>query len=264
MEKFKNTLIWQQARKLYHNWVPRFASPHSVPSNLRHRGQGYRLLKGEGIEIGALHQPAHLPTRCHVRYLDCMSKKVAVGLFPEVDANQMVEVDWVVDLDCEDARAAVGKQFDFVIANHIIEHVANPIRFLEQLFNLTKKKGLLVLSAPDKDFTFDKARTLTPFEHLLQDFNAGVTEASEDHYLDFLRGVHPEVFETEQLLQQTLSHVRRRKEHVHVWDSRSFKDFVERTLKDVLRIKAKLLVESIAQSNKLEYFSVWRKQSDPR
>ena len=55
--------------------------------------------------------------------------------------------------------------FDFVILNHVIEHVANPINAIKEIFRVTR--GLVVISAPDKHFTFDKQRQLTPFDHLM-------------------------------------------------------------------------------------------------
>ncbi len=48
-----------------------------------------------------------------------------------------------------------------------------------------------MVSSPDKDFTFDRQRDLTTFEHLLTDYQQSITEVTDEHYMDFLRHVHP-------------------------------------------------------------------------
>ena len=124
---------------------------------------------------------------------------------------------------------------------------------------MVKSNGLVVLSAPDKDHTFDKTRALTPYSHLLEEYQQNVTEITDEHYLDFLRGVHPEVFQrSENEIAQCVQSVRNRREHAHVWDSRSFAEFITISF-TLLGIRAKCEFLSTADTNKFEYFSVWRK-----
>lgn len=234
-------------------------NPFKLPANMVHRGRGYRLLRGEGVEIGALHQPAIVSSGCHVSYLDCQTKEEAVALFPEVNFEQMVEVNFVANPDRDELLVKTGKRFDFVILNHVIEHVANPIRVLRETLSLVDVGGLTVISAPDKEYTFDRPRTLTPFEHLYDEYKENVVESSEEHYLDFLRAVHPEVFETEARLKQCLQDVKKRREHVHVWNSASFRYFLLRSF-DLFKIEMKPIYESYANRNRWEYFSVWEKR----
>ena len=142
----------------------------------------------------------------------------------------------------------------------MIEHVANPIKVIEELFRVCKVGGKLVLSAPDKDYTFDKPRALTPFQHLLDEYKADIKEVSNEHYIDFLYGVHPEVKQcSETDLMIHVENVRRRREHAHVWDSNSFAEFLEQTLK-LLNIQAECLHLKQGAETNLEYFSVWQKQ----
>ena len=47
---------------------------------------------------------------------------------------------------------------DFVIASHIIEHLANPLAMLVDIYRVLKPQGLLVLILPDRHATFDRER----------------------------------------------------------------------------------------------------------
>ena len=64
-----------------------------------YRHSAYRLLQGEGIEIGALNQPAALPKKLSVSYCDVISREEAKRLFPETDSSKLVEVTHLVNLD---------------------------------------------------------------------------------------------------------------------------------------------------------------------
>lgn len=227
--------------------------------SLSHRDFGYRLLDGNGLEIGAFHQPAPLPQRCVVSYCDAVSREEAVKLFPELKFDELVPVQHIVDLDRDGLSAFADNSYDFIVLNHVIEHVANPIKVLAELFRVVKPQGLVVISAPDKNYTFDKTRDLTSFEHLLEEYRQGISQVTDEHYLDFLRGVHPEVFQQdEEKLRQALESVKNRREHAHVWDSATFEDFLHKAF-DVLEIRAEKRFEHGGQENGFEYFSVWEK-----
>jgi 2-polyprenyl-3-methyl-5-hydroxy-6-metoxy-1,4-benzoquinol methylase len=230
-----------------------------VSAHLNHRQQGYNLLNGHGLEIGAFHQPAIIPAHCTIEYCDAQSKEESAISFPEVNIDEMVEVDYISDLDKEGLSLFDAEHFDFVILNHVIEHVANPIKVVEELFRITKSGGYVVISAPDKNFIFDKNRTLTSFAHLKEEYENNVTEVTDAHYIDFLQGVHPELLKlSPEKLQFHINSVKNRREHAHVWDSNTFGDFM---LSAIILLKLKAICEfiNIANDNKLEYFSVWNK-----
>jgi ubiquinone/menaquinone biosynthesis C-methylase UbiE len=72
------------------------------------------------------------------------------------------------------ARFATAS-YDFVLASHVLEHIANPILALCEWKRLLKDRGVLVLLLPHKDKTFDHRRPVTTLEHLIADFKAGMT-----------------------------------------------------------------------------------------
>lgn len=227
---------------------------------LFHREFGYRLLDGSGLEIGAFHQPALLPQRCVVSYCDAVTREEAVKFFPELKLDDLVPVQHIVDLDKDGLSAFTDGSYDFIVINHVIEHVANPIKVVAELFRVVKPQGVVVISAPDKNFTFDKTRDLTSFGHLLEEYRQGISQVTDEHYLDFLRGVHPELVQQgEERLRQAVESVRNRREHAHVWDSATFEAFLHSSF-DVLGIQAVKRFESGGWENSFEYFSVWEKE----
>jgi hypothetical protein len=50
-----------------------------------------------------------------------------------------------------------------------------------------------------------------------------------------------------------------RKEHAHVWTSRSFREFFTRSVK-LLGYRAEPLYESFSDENRGEYFGVWERR----
>ena len=224
-----------------------------------HRNQAYRLLSGRGLEVGALHCPANLPKNCAVEYCDAHSKADSAKLFPEIEHGLLVEVDYLVNLDEDRLADKVKPSYDFVIMNHVIEHVANPLSVLEQLFTVIRPGGYVLVSAPDKRYTFDKPRQLTTFHHLYDEYQKGITVVDDEHYLDFIRHTAPEIFNSgdAERLAATLASVRNRREHAHVWDSESFLDFVTEAIR-VLGLNAAVEFVSRADSNNIECFVMLR------
>jgi len=232
-----------------------------VDNRFLYRTKGYKLLSGHGLEIGAFHSPAQIPVNCTVDYCDAHTREQAINLFPEVPSEEIINPKYICDLDKDGLQQFCNEQYNFVILNHLIEHVANPINVIAEILPILKYKGHAVIACPDKRFTFDKDRDLTPLSHLIEDFQKGVKTVSDEHYLDFLLKVHPglQIMELpEAIRKEHLAGVRVRHEHAHVWDSESFKEFMNTSL-SINSIKAKCVYEVSGDETHWEYFSVWEK-----
>jgi len=237
------------------------ASHFTLPPHVAHRAAGFDLLQGHGLEIGAFNQPAVLSAQCTVEYADVHAPEAALDAFPEIQLDQLVTVDHVIDLDTEGLSLFDSASFDFVICNHVLEHIANPIKILGELFRVTKPQGYVVIGIPDKRFTSDNNRLLTSLSHLLLEYKENVTAVTDEHYVEFLQNVHPEVYEAvhDNELQPHLDNIRRRREHAHVWDSESFILFMQQALM-TLNLSATCVFQSHGDSNEFEYFAVWQRQ----
>jgi len=222
-----------------------------------HRKPALARIRGSGLEIGALHEPFPIPPGARVTYADALTPEEAARLFPEIDASRITRADRIINLDQDGLGAFAAGSFDFVIISHVIEHVANPIRIVGEIFRILRPGGCAVIAVPDKRFTFDRPRDLTPFDHLLDDFRNGVTASSDEHYLDFLGAVAPDILKCPPGdLAIHVARVRGRREHCHVWDSASFRDFLVRSVR-LAGSPARPVYESSGDENQFEYFGVW-------
>lgn len=142
-------------------------------------------LQGNGIEVGALHNPLQVPDWVTVKYVDRLSVADLKQQYPELAELPLVEVD-ILD-DGERLASITDGSQDFVIANHFIEHCQDPIRAIENALRVLKSGGILYMGVPDKRFTFDQYRALTPIDHLLKDYHEGPAWSREAHFLDYAK-----------------------------------------------------------------------------
>jgi len=200
--------------------------------SVRHRF-GSRL-SGEGVEIGPGHAPFPVPggVKVKVRYIDRWEPAENSSLFPELgDSAGFPKPDIVANLDVERLEALDDESQDFVIASHILEHLANPLAMIVEIDRVLKVDGLVVLLLPDRHRTFDHTRTPTPLAHLVEEYRRDVREVDDAHVLDFIvasvrasgddRDV--ETLLKERTAEEIALH-RRRSVHAHVWDMHEFTD----------------------------------------
>ena len=120
--------------------------------------------EGKILEFGAFDYPTYFKSEAGIEYLDYFSKSELADLHtaakPERVKNS-IEVDHVIkEIDFAEHLTA---QFDLLIANHVIEHVPDLIRWLGNASSLlSNSSGRIFLSIPHKEYTFDKVRPFPP------------------------------------------------------------------------------------------------------
>lgn len=150
-----------------------------------------RYLSGDGIEIGALNTPLRVPPGVHVRYVDRMSRGDLMRTDESslkargVNSQKIRAVDVVDDAE-RLARFADGS-LDFIIANHVLEHIEDPIRSLENMLRALRPGGTLLLVLPDGRYTFDARRPRTTIDHVLRDHLEGPETSRPQHYEEWAR-----------------------------------------------------------------------------
>lgn len=146
-----------------------------------------KYLSGSGIEVGALNRPLKVPKNTQVKYVDKFCKEDLTGNYlndEDVDVNNFAFPD-IID-DGETLGMISDFSQDFVIANHLLEHLQDPIRGLINFFRVLKTGGILFLSIPDKRYTFDKWRPVTTIEHLRNDYYKGPEASREGHLREWV------------------------------------------------------------------------------
>jgi SAM-dependent methyltransferase len=136
------------------------------------------FIKGSGIEIGSLNSPLDVPAGVKVTYVDRASADVLRSRYPQ-HADEILPIGIVSEV--ETLTGIADESQDFVIANHVLEHSEDPIAAFKSIFRVLKPGGIFFLALPDKRFTFDRDRGLTPFEHLVRDHSEGPEVSRLDH-----------------------------------------------------------------------------------
>jgi SAM-dependent methyltransferase len=185
-----------------------------------------QYLSGEGIEVGALHRPLLVNKnnqKIKVSYVDRLDSESIRNAYSELSDLSLVDVD-IVD-NGETLQTIEDASLDFIIANHFIEHAANPLGTIRNHLRKLKNNGILFYAIPNKRKTFDKDRSLTSFEHLLRDDQLGSEVSRLEHYREWVEKVlkinTPD--EVTDIIEKTISSGY--SIHYHVWDEITLIDF---------------------------------------
>jgi SAM-dependent methyltransferase len=132
--------------------------------------------------------------------------------------------DVVANLDQDRLKAFPDDSQDFVIASHVLEHLANPLAMLGEIHRVLRPGALLVLLLPDRHRTFDCDRSPTPLTHLVDEYRADVREVDDAHILDFVIATshRGQPREPAEVSPEEIDLHRQRSVHVHVWDADEF------------------------------------------
>ena len=149
---------------------------NAVTSALNREQLAYIYIRGEGLELGALNNPLPVSPLAQVRYVDFATAEAVAEQFP----GHAVKTPDIVD-DAVTLASVEDCSQDFVIACHILEHLEDPIGAIKTWFRVLKPGGVLFMSIPDRRFTFDFYRKLTPLEHLMADHEQGPAWSHEAH-----------------------------------------------------------------------------------
>ncbi len=105
--------------------------------------------------------------------------------YPELAGWDLTQVD-IVD-DGETLATIPDESQDFIVANHFLEHCENPIRTIETHLGKLRPGGILFYAVPDKRYTFDFRRPVTPLDHMVADYEKGPDASRAEHYEEWCR-----------------------------------------------------------------------------
>jgi len=194
---------------------------------LTHAGNDQRILlpekylRGRGLEVGGFHAPLPLPAGVNADYTDRYSTRDLKGFMPETGDRYCVHP--VVLDDGEKLEKFADASYDFLIANHMLEHTQNVIGTILNHLRVIKPGGYIFYALPDKTQTFDRNRPLTTEEHIQRDYLEGPAWSHRDHLVEFhtlVNGMSGQALEdkVEEMLQSG------KDIHFHTWVPETFND----------------------------------------
>jgi len=129
---------------------------------------GRRLLRGEGIEIGAQYVPVEVdPWKASVEYVDAVPNEYLSDRYRLGD-KKLVPLAHVVE-GVELTPYPDGSK-DFLVANHVLEHIDDPVGAVVEWLRVLRPGGMLFLSVPNyRGNGFDFRRKPTTRDHFLLD-----------------------------------------------------------------------------------------------
>jgi predicted SAM-dependent methyltransferase len=195
-----------------------------------------KYIRGNGIEIGALHNSLKVSRHARVKYVDRMDCNHLREHYPELQKFNLVPVD-IID-DGEALTTIPNNSLDFIIANHFLEHCKNPIAVLKNFYAKLSLNGIMYMAIPDKRYTFDRTRDLTSFEHVANDYN-NITDHFP-HFVDFARHVGKINDEVKILADAKKMSGMDYSIHYHVWNATTFRHFLSASI-DLLNLNLRVL-----------------------
>jgi predicted SAM-dependent methyltransferase len=147
-----------------------------------------------------------------VKYCDYKTRDELIKEYPDLKNFHIVEtsyVCWADDLNCISNNSQ-----DFVIASHVFEHLTNPIKALEEFYRVTKNEWIIYLVVPEKTRTWDKFRSITDINHIIDDYKNPSPERDLEHYEEFVLKYKNKTdrFEKSKILQKKIESF-----HYHVF-----------------------------------------------
>jgi len=144
----------------------------------------YKYIQWNGIEIWWLDNPAPInKNTTQVKYVDYLDKKDLEKNHPHLKNKELWKIDYICKADNLDKIKSNSQ--DFIIANHLLEHLENPIKALLERYRVLKDKWIIFMAIPDKRKTRDHNRKRTKLEHIISDFIHPSKARNQEHYLDF-------------------------------------------------------------------------------
>jgi len=191
-----------------------------------------------GIEIGASRRDFGLRTQkgsyANVDIIDAETRAKEKGWSESRLVNILSPGD---DLPFKD------EVFDYVFNSHVLEHIFDPIKAVEEWLRVVKKGGIIFMVIPHKERTFDKNRDLSPYQELIERNDQKISftdyvqrtkdnklkfesETDQDHHILIKNGEVPDGW----IRYKTYDY----RHHWTVWDTRSFLELCEKRNWNVL------------------------------
>jgi SAM-dependent methyltransferase len=142
----------------------------------------FKYIRGEGIEIGALHQSLPIPINVKIHYVDRLEYESSLDRYAELLKEEVIRPD-IID-DAYSLETIKNESFDFCICNHVFEYMRDPIGAFINWMRILKPGGILYISIPDAGNPLDKGRPVTSLQHIIEDSTTFDITKERQHFFE--------------------------------------------------------------------------------
>ncbi len=218
------------------------------------RDLAVKFLTGAGLEIGALQRRLDVPVYCRVTYIDRLPLQDLLTHYPELRGQPIQPPDLIDDGETLGKVGAATQSF--VIANHFLEHCENPIQTLLNFARVLAADGILYMAVPDKRYTFDVERPVTPYPVLADTCRTGRRDGREVLYREWAQYVnHVPAWEIDDAVRALMAD--QYSIHFNVW---TLPDLLELMVRSQVDFALPFILEAVVSSEN-ENILICRKRS---
>jgi len=122
-----------------------------------------------GIEIAPLFRPTVRKDEANVFYVDVCTADESRRKHEHYEHEPIVEIDviWSPGTSLKDC-VPPSSIFHWAIASHVLEHVPDPLGWLNQVLEVLPTGGTIALALPRKEYCFDKFRNDTTTAEMIE------------------------------------------------------------------------------------------------
>jgi hypothetical protein len=196
------------------------------------RVRGGYFADKKGLEIGGPSAifliSGYIPVYDKMESLDNVNFSASTVWTGNVDAEKPFSIDGkdvgrLYIIDATDLTIIPDDEYDFILSSNNIEHIANPLKAIEQWLMKLKPDGVLMIVAPVREMCFDHKRNIVKFSHILDDYHKNVNEDDLSH-IDEILSLHdlaldPAAGTLEQFTLRSYRNAENRCLHHHVFNA---------------------------------------------
>lgn len=141
-----------------------------------------------GIEISPLYNPVTDKSKHNVFYTDYTSADESRKKHANYEHPEIVDLDFVWDQQFPLSSCVPdNKKFEWAVACHVLEHVPDPIGWLNEILDCLNVEGVVSIVLPNSDLMSDKLRKKTEVSDMLESWLNRRKMPGPAQIYDFLR-----------------------------------------------------------------------------